>query len=102
MGSICPTRCGSGCVNSPRGPTPATPPSRRGTSEPVFVPPLDLQGLSEAEFLHDYWQKRPCLIRGGLKGLDLELEPGELAGLACEEGVPARILVETGDEAGWA
>ncbi len=68
----------------------------------MFVPPLDLQGLSEAEFLHDYWQKRPCLIRGGLKGLDPELEPGELAGLACEEGVPARILVETGDEAGWA
>ncbi|RMG53641.1 MAG: cupin domain-containing protein [Gammaproteobacteria bacterium] len=68
----------------------------------MHVPALDLQGLSEEEFLRDYWQKRPCLIRGGLKGLQIELTPEELAGLACEEGVPARIIEETGDEAGWS
>lgn len=43
-------------------------------------------------FLRDYWQKKPVLIRAGsLSFLDL-LEPEELAGLACEEGVESRLV----------
>ncbi|MDO9519644.1 MAG: cupin domain-containing protein [Pseudohongiella sp.] len=43
-------------------------------------------------FLRDYWQKKPLLIRaGGASFVDL-IEPEELAGLACEEGVESRIV----------
>lgn len=43
-------------------------------------------------FLRDYWQKKPLLIRAGSESfLDL-LEPEELAGLACEEGVESRLV----------
>lgn len=43
-------------------------------------------------FLRDYWQKKPLLIRAGsVSFLDL-IEPEELAGLACEEGVESRLV----------
>jgi len=49
-----------------------------------------------ATFLRDYWQKKPCLIRNPWPqwGRDWHnpLEPDELAGLACEEGVEARMI----------
>jgi 50S ribosomal protein L16 3-hydroxylase len=49
-----------------------------------------------ATFLRDYWQKKPCLIRNPWPqwGHDWQnpLDPDELAGLACEEGVEARMI----------
>jgi 50S ribosomal protein L16 3-hydroxylase len=49
-----------------------------------------------ATFLREYWQKKPCLIRNPWPqwGRDWHnpLEPDELAGLACEEGVEARMI----------
>ena len=47
------------------------------------------------DFLENFWQKRPCLIRNGLKGFKSILSPDELAGLACEEDVESRVI--TGD-----
>lgn len=44
-------------------------------------------------FLRDYWQKKPLLIRNAWKGWRNPLEPDELAGLACEEGVESRLIV---------
>ncbi|HQS70546.1 cupin domain-containing protein [Novosphingobium sp.] len=49
-------------------------------------------------FLRDCWQKRPLLIRGLFPALANPLEPDELAGLACEEGVEARIIRHAGAE----
>ena len=43
-------------------------------------------------FLRDYWQKRPLLIRNPWNGWDNPLDPDELAGLACEEGVESRLI----------
>ena len=41
-------------------------------------------GMLPAQFLRDYWQKRPLLIRNAFPGFVSSLEPEDLAGLACE------------------
>ncbi len=54
-----------------------------------------LRASDQARFLRDYWQKRPLLVRQALPGIESPLSAGELAGLACEEGVNARLVLET-------
>lgn len=55
--------------------------------------PLTLLGdRTPAEFLKTYWQKRPLLIRQAIPGFTPPLDADELAGLACEEDVEARIV----------
>lgn len=52
-------------------------------------------------FLRDYWQKKPLLIRAGsVSFMDL-LEPEELAGLACEEGVESRLVQVNAAQDTW-
>lgn len=46
-------------------------------------------------FLRDTWQKRPLLIRNPWESWINPLEPDELAGLACDEGVEARLVENT-------
>ncbi len=53
---------------------------------------LSLNGLTAAEFMAEYWQKKPLLIRGALPGFQGFLSPEELAGLACEASVPSRLI----------
>ena len=48
--------------------------------------------MSPAEFLRDYWQKRPLLIRQAFPRFTSPLAPEDLAGLACEEAALARIV----------
>lgn len=48
-----------------------------------------------ALFLRDHWQKKPLLIRNPWADWANPLEPSELAGLACEEGVEARLIEHT-------
>jgi 50S ribosomal protein L16 3-hydroxylase len=68
----------------------------------MHLPELQLNGLTHQQFLDEYWQKKPCLIRQGLPGLSFPLSAEEIAGLSCEEDVPARILQETGGDEGWS
>jgi len=49
-------------------------------------------------FLRDYWQQKPLLIRNPWGTWHNPLSPDELAGLACEEGVEARLILQS-DEA---
>jgi len=53
------------------------------------LPPL---GMPPAKFLRDYWQKQPLLIRNAFPGFESPLQPEDLAGLACEDGVLARLI----------
>ena len=53
------------------------------------------------DFVRHYWQKQPCLLRGVLPGFESPVTPEELAGLACEEGVHCRLVIEDGDEKPW-
>ncbi|WP_407276585.1 cupin domain-containing protein [Halothiobacillus sp. DCM-1] len=57
--------------------------------------------ISTAEFLREYWQKKPLLIRQALPDFISPLSPEELAGLACEEDVPARLILESGGDHPW-
>jgi 50S ribosomal protein L16 3-hydroxylase len=64
-----------------------------------------LNGLTPAQFMADYWQKKPLLIRGAIPGFKGLLTPDELAGLACETEVPSRLIQFDPDQAqegaGW-
>ncbi|SHF02206.1 50S ribosomal protein L16 3-hydroxylase [Modicisalibacter ilicicola DSM 19980] len=63
------------------------------------TPLPQLGGLTAARFLADYWQKRPLLIRGAFPDFVSPLSPDELAGLACEDGIEARLVEERGQDA---
>lgn len=52
--------------------------------------------LTVEEFLANYWQKKPLLIRNAIPDFESPLDPEELAGLACEEGVEARLIESVG------
>jgi 50S ribosomal protein L16 3-hydroxylase len=60
-----------------------------------------LGGLSAAEFLAQYWQKKPLLIRGAWPGFKDPISVDELAGLAMEDGVRARLVQEKGGQKPW-
>jgi 50S ribosomal protein L16 3-hydroxylase len=51
-----------------------------------------LNGITPAQFLADYWQKKPLLIRQAIPNFTGLLSPNDLAGLACEDDVQARII----------
>ncbi|MGM0522329.1 MAG: JmjC domain-containing protein [Pseudomonadota bacterium] len=64
--------------------------------------PLTLLGdLTPAEFMAEYWQQKPLLIRGAFPDFLTPLDPDELAGLACEEGIEARLVEENGPDGPW-
>ncbi len=58
-------------------------------------------GMPPAEFLRDYWQKRPLLVRNAFPGFVSPIEPEDLAGLACEDGVLARLIEHDQASDGW-
>lgn len=60
-----------------------------------------LGGLSASDFLRRYWQKRPLLVRQALPGFHCPISPDELAGLACEDDVEARIVIEREGRVPW-
>jgi 50S ribosomal protein L16 3-hydroxylase len=51
-----------------------------------------LGGMSTKEFLRTHWQKKPLLVRAAFPKFVDPIDPDELAGLACEEGVESRIV----------
>lgn len=63
----------------------------------IDTPLSILAGISAKEFYQDYWQKKPLLIRGGAKDIELPISADELAGLAMEEDVESRLVIEHGD-----
>ena len=60
-----------------------------------------LKGLDVDDFVRRYWQKQPCLLRAALPGFESPVTPEELAGLACEEGVHCRLVIEDGEQQPW-
>jgi 50S ribosomal protein L16 3-hydroxylase len=55
-----------------------------------------LGGITAREFLRDYWQKKPLLIRQAIPDFESPIDPDELAGLALEEEVESRLILENG------
>ena len=56
-----------------------------------------LGGLTAREFLRDYWQKKPLLVRHAIPDFESPISPDELAGLALEEEVESRLVIEHGE-----
>lgn len=59
---------------------------------------MQLARFDSTAFLRDTWQREPLLIRNPWTAWCNPVEPDELAGLACEPGVEARLV--EGDGAG--
>ena len=53
------------------------------------------------DFLKNYWQQKPLLIRAAFPEFKSPITPDELAGLACEEDVESRIILETNTSSKW-
>ncbi|MGE8498152.1 MAG: JmjC domain-containing protein [Pseudomonas sp.] len=60
------------------------------------IPLQLLGGLTVREFLRDYWQKKPLLVRQAIPDFESPISPDELAGLALEEEVESRLVIEHG------
>lgn len=51
-----------------------------------------LGDLTAEQFLNDYWQKKPLLIRNAYPVEQLDFTPDDLAGLAGEEFIESRLI----------
>ncbi len=66
----------------------------------AIIPPMNtplsfLGGLTATEFLRDYWQKKPLLIRQAFPEFKGLLDPLQLQELACLEDAQARLVQQT-------
>lgn len=52
--------------------------------------------ISTEEFLGEYWQKKPLLVRGAFPAAAEILDPEELAGLSLEDGTTSRLIIQNG------
>lgn len=74
----------------------------------MVAPPIEvvaagmLLGMQPSQFLRDYWQKRPLLIRNAFPGFVSTLTPEDLAGLACEEAALSRLVLHDRKKDKWS
>ena len=61
-----------------------------------------LGGLTPETFLADCWQKKPLLIRNAIPDFTSPIDPDELAGLACEDEVESRLILERDGPHPWS
>lgn len=57
--------------------------------------------LTTQQFLDQYWQQKPLLIRQAFSQFDSPISAEELAGLACEQGIESRLIEEFGVNGSW-
>lgn len=57
--------------------------------------------ISVEEFLRDYWQKKPLLVRNAFPDLEAPVGADELAGLSCEDEVESRLVIQKPDSDHW-
>jgi len=63
--------------------------------------PGPLGEISTQDFLNQYWQKKPCLLRNALPGFTPPLNGDDLAGLACEELAESRLVSGNFQDQNW-
>ena len=56
---------------------------------------------STEDFLNLYWQKKPLLIRNAFENIESPISAEELAGLACEDHINARLVLAENNEKPW-
>jgi len=60
-----------------------------------------LGDVSLQTFLQEYWQQKPLLIRNAIPNYISPISADEMAGLACEEDVESRIIIERSGDSPW-
>ena len=60
-----------------------------------------IHNLNINDFLNNYWQKKPLLIRAAFPNYQPPITAEELAGLACEDFVESRIISENTTSPKW-
>jgi 50S ribosomal protein L16 3-hydroxylase len=60
-----------------------------------------INNLDIDDFLKNYWQKKPFLIRAAFPDYQPPISAEELAGLACEDFVESRIILENFANKKW-
>lgn len=53
------------------------------------------QAFDALDFLQNYWQQQPVVLRELIPNFEDPITPEELAGLACEEAVESRLVTES-------
>lgn len=63
---------------------------------------INFNPITREEFLNDYWQKKPMIFRQAIKDFKNPIDPDELAGLALEEDIESRIVIQKpGEKNAW-
>lgn len=65
------------------------------------LPLAHLGGLTADEFLRDYWQKRPLLVRNAFPDIPVLVGRDDLIELSQEDGIEARLVLEKGGKSPW-
>lgn len=60
-----------------------------------------LGDLTPQQFLNEYWQKKPCVIRQAIDGFKPLLDGNDLAGLACEDMAESRLVLGSMEKSDW-
>jgi 50S ribosomal protein L16 3-hydroxylase len=61
----------------------------------------NLAHLNVGQFLSEYWQKKPLLIRQAIEDFKPELTADELAGLSLEENIRSRLAIQNTIDDQW-
>src|SRR6185295_15353890 len=68
-------------------------------TQPSNRKPLPLLGgISPYDFLAEYWQKKPLLIRGAMPGFSGLLSRDEVIAAACRDDVESRLISNDGTQ----
>ena len=76
-------------------------PTNRLNRSEFGCPPQFPGDITTDTFLRDYWQKKPLLVRNAFPHIQSPLTPNELAGLACEDDVNGRLVIEQHELEPW-
>lgn len=72
---------------------------------PVFlnmqIPSTFFGNLSEAQFLAEYWQKKPLLVRGAWPGFESPLSPEAFLALSARSDAYSRLMVRLDGNHRW-
>jgi 50S ribosomal protein L16 3-hydroxylase len=74
--------------------------TRKTASAPSVAHPIEIDargkgplGMPAADFLRDYWQKRPLLIRNAFPGFESPISPDDLGALSLEANALSRLIL---------
>jgi 50S ribosomal protein L16 3-hydroxylase len=67
---------------------------------PLDQPATLLGGLTPAQFMKRYWQKKPLLVRQAMPGVRPPVDRATLLGMAERDDVESRLIVQQGQTAG--